>query len=44
MIRGIQQGMIKGLVNTAKKLKKMGFDAQIISESTGLSLDEIKKI
>ncbi len=41
---GMQKGLQEGIQNTAKNLKKMGLDIQIISKSTGLPLEEVKKL
>ncbi|MBS9779872.1 MAG: hypothetical protein KGV51_04515 [Moraxellaceae bacterium] len=41
---GMEKGIQTGIIKTAKNLKKMGLDMQIISKSTGLSLAEIKKL
>ncbi len=41
---GMQKGKLEGIRNTAKNLKNMGLDLQIISKSTGLSLAEVKKL
>ncbi len=41
---GISQGKKQAIFDTAKKLKNMGIEDHIISESTGLSLAEIKKL
>ena len=46
--QGIQQGMQKGeyrkAVETAKRMYKKGFDIELISEVTELSIDELKKV
>ncbi len=42
--QAIKKGIQEGVRNTAKNLKKMGLDIQIISKSTGLSLEEVKKL
>ncbi|MCQ2196849.1 MAG: hypothetical protein MJZ60_04915, partial [Bacteroidaceae bacterium] len=38
---GLAEGLQKGILSTALKLKQMGMDAQMISEATGLSEEEI---
>ena len=50
--KGIEQGMEKGIeqgkreqqISIAKSLKNAGIDIKIISENTGLSIEEIKKL
>ncbi|MEG0995201.1 MAG: hypothetical protein RSE91_04480, partial [Bacilli bacterium] len=42
--QGIEQGIEQGIINTAKKLLKNSIDINIIAESTGLSIDEIKNL
>ena len=42
--QGIEQGLEQGIKQTAKKLKAKGVDINIIHETTGLSIEEIKKL
>ena len=42
--QGIEQGLEQGIQQTAKKLKAKGVDINIIHETTGLSIEEIKKL
>ena len=50
--KGIEQGMEKGIeqgkkeqqISIAKSLKNAGIDIKIISENTGLSIEEIKNL
>ena len=46
--KGIEQGIEKGIeqskIKIAKNLKKSGIDINIISENTGLSIEEIEKL
>ena len=52
LAQGIEQGKAEGLVEgkieankaTAKKLLDLGVDIKIISESTGLTVEEINKL
>jgi predicted transposase/invertase (TIGR01784 family) len=41
---GIKEGKMEGMIMVASKLKEEGFGLEKISEITGLSLNEIKKI
>ena len=45
---GIEKGKLEGIKNEkysiAKSLKKSGLDNKFISEHTGLTIDEIKKL
>ncbi|WP_338420438.1 hypothetical protein [Brachyspira aalborgi] len=45
---GIEKGKLEGIKNEkysiAKSLKKAGSDIKFISEITGLTIDEIKKL
>ena len=41
---GIEQGSRETLLETAKNLKKLGVSLEKISEATGLSLEELKKL
>ena len=46
--KGIQEGMEKGIeqgkIEIAKNLKKSGIDIKIISDNTGLSIEQIEKL
>ncbi|MCP5048817.1 MAG: hypothetical protein GY940_16720 [bacterium] len=42
--KGIEKGMEKGKLETAKELIKRGVDIVIIAESTGIPIEEIKKL
>lgn len=42
--RGIQIGHQKGKIEVAKNLLKAGISIDVVSQTTGLSLDEIKKL
>lgn len=42
--KGIEQGERNKAILIAEKLKKSGLDNKFISESTGLSLEEIEKL
>ena len=50
--KGIEQGMEKGIeqgkkeqqISIARSLKNAGIDIKIISENTGLSIEEVKKL
>jgi len=44
MDRSLEQGMQQGIYNITKKSILKGLDIVIISELTGLSINEIKKI
>ncbi len=44
MQKGIQQGMLNGKKETALAMKKKGIDIKVISEVTGLPIEEIKKL
>jgi predicted transposase/invertase (TIGR01784 family) len=41
---GIAEGKAEANKETAKKLLELGIDVEIISKSTGLSLEEISKL
>ncbi len=41
---GIKEGLKKGIINTAKKLKEEKINISVISKCTGLSKKEIKKL
>ena len=41
---GIEQGEKNKAISIARNLKKSGIDIKIISENTGLSIEEIKKL
>jgi predicted transposase/invertase (TIGR01784 family) len=43
-LEGIIEGEIKGKLETAKSLKLLGIDSDIISKSTGLTKEEIEKL
>ena len=42
--QGIEEGIEKGIRETALKMKKSGIDVDLISNITGLSIDEIGKL
>ena len=42
--RGIEQGEKNKAISIAKNLKNAGIDIKIISENTGLSVEEIEKL
>ncbi|MEI0526941.1 Yae1 family protein, partial [Brachyspira murdochii] len=42
--KGIQEGIRKEQINIARSLKKAGIDIKIISENTGLSVEEVLKL
>ena len=44
MQKGIQKGMLTGKKETALAMKKKGIDIKVISEVTGLPIEEIKKL
>jgi predicted transposase/invertase (TIGR01784 family) len=41
---GLEEGLIKGQYQTATNMKKKGIDLQIISDCTGLALEEVEKL
>ena len=41
---GMQQGIEQEKISIAKKLKKQNIDIKVISDATGLALEEIEKI
>ena len=41
---GLETGRKQGIENTAKKLLSMGLSIEQISEGTGLSLEQVKKL
>jgi predicted transposase/invertase (TIGR01784 family) len=41
---GIEEGILQGKRETARAMKKKGFDHETIAQITGLSVDEIIKI
>lgn len=43
-IEGMKEGEVKGVERVAKTLKQNGVDAQTISQSTGLTIDQIRKL
>ncbi len=43
-ILGKGEGKIEGRIETATKMKQKGYAVEDISEMTGLSIDEIKKL
>ena len=43
-IAGEKRGRLEGLQSTAVKMLAMGMDIAMISEATGLTEDEIKKL
>uniref|UniRef100_UPI0012F4A8FB Rpn family recombination-promoting nuclease/putative transposase n=1 Tax=Brachyspira murdochii TaxID=84378 RepID=UPI0012F4A8FB len=42
--KGIQEGIRKEQITIARSLKKAGIDIKIISENTGLSVEEVLKL
>ena len=38
------EGKIEGRIKTAKRMKDLGFDFKVISEVTGLTIEEIEKL
>ena len=42
--KGLEQGREEAIIETAKKFKQAGTDAELISQCTGLSIDEIKAL
>ena len=42
--KGVQKGLQKGKEETARNLKELGVDNDIIIKSTGLSKEEIEKL
>ena len=42
--QGIERGIEQEKINTAKKLLSMGLSIEQISEGTGLSLEQVKKL
>ena len=42
--QGIEQGEKMKAISIARNLKKSGIDIRIISENTGLSIEEIEKL
>ena len=46
--KGIQEGMEKGIeqskIEIARNLKKSGIDIKIISDNTGLSIEQVEKL
>ena len=42
--KGIEQGKKEQQISIAKSLKNAGIDIKIISENTGLSIEEIKNL
>ncbi len=42
--KGFEKGRNEQTIIIAKKLKKQNIDIKVISESTGLSIEEIKKL
>ena len=44
MEKGMERGKAEGRADTAKKMKIKGFDLNLISDITGLSIEEIKKL
>ncbi len=41
---GIEEGMVKGIVNVARQMKQMGLPDNTIAEATGLSLKDIESL
>jgi predicted transposase/invertase (TIGR01784 family) len=44
MVSGMEKGVKKGKIQTAKELIKNGIDIDIIARSTGFTKQEIKKL
>ena len=44
MQKGEAIGMQKGILSTAKKMKEIGVSSDIISNATGLSIEEVEKL
>jgi hypothetical protein len=44
MKEGIKKGKMEGKMETAKELKKIGINIEIISKSTGLTIEQIDKL
>ncbi len=42
--RALKEGVQESMENTARKLLKLGVSVEIVSESTGLSIEQIKKL
>ena len=41
---GMEEGMKLGKLETAKQLKSLGVDVNIIAQSTGIDIDQIKAL
>lgn len=44
MKRGLQEGRREEQINIARSLKNAGIDIKIISDNTGLSIEEVLKL
>ena len=44
MLRGRKEGLELGKLETARNLKATGIDVEIISQCTGLTLEQIAKL
>ena len=44
LAKGREEGEIRGLANTALKMKSMGLAVELIAEATGLSIEEISML
>jgi predicted transposase/invertase (TIGR01784 family) len=44
MKKGRKEGLKEGKIEMARKLKEKGFDIEVISETSGLSKEEIEKL
>lgn len=44
LAKGLEEGLAKGILSVAKNMKSMGMDASVISQYTGLSIDEIENL
>ena len=44
MQQGIEQGIEQNRIENARMLKEVGFSAEIISQCTGLTLDEVSQL
>ena len=42
--QGLEQGREEAIIETAKKFKQAGTDTELISQCTGLSIDEINAL
>ena len=42
--QGVEKGVAIGKIETAKQLKSLGVDINIIAQSTGIDIDQIKAL